>query len=562
MNTTPREFGGCFLLHTHLPWLKATSIEGESGQRWFHEAVCDSYLRLFHIFRRLHEDEYSFRIVLSVSAPLAAMFQDRDLAAGTEKYLRSRIDLCQSEVLRNSFSPRSRALADYYLNHYRSLLGAWQMLEGDISSLITGLVEDGIIELVCTASSHPMLPFLIGYPEHLEYQIRGALDAMERWSGVRPKGFWLPECGWHPMLDEPLRKAGIEWTVLEKPQVVEVPDSVPVVLESGLGIHFRHRGSMGLIWDRQHGYPSHGSYRDFYRDLGMEMDPGYLRPFLAGGQSRGFTGFKHRSIEGGDYDPGRARRQACDHGRHFAMALERWAVEMKTLPLPGAADPEPMIVMPFDTELFGHWWFEGPDFLDSVIRNVGDACHGSSWQWKTPSETRLSIPGRAGGLASLPGLSIPSGSWGEGGDFSYWINSENEEYSRLVAMDREAFWLAVRLRVNSSGGMTPVEEVEFRKWFELGFRCLCLEEASDWLFMISAGHTADFGRDRIRHFSHLLHRVIGSAGRVDPTFEEEIDGELGGFPLLLPTDWMDLIGLPRTGWTVNTGWDRRADGVG
>src|SRR5713226_9375164 len=204
---------------------------------------------------------------------------------------------------------------------------------------------------------------------------------------IGPVGCWLPECAYAPGLDPILQEANVRWFVLDahgllfgtpRPQRAIY---APCYTAAGPAAFARDRDSSRQVWSAEEGYPGDPAYREFYRDVGFDLPLEHLEPIARG--ERKFSGVKYHRITGRKsekqlYDRAEAEKAADAHAAHF---LEQRCAQFRQL---AALNVDPTVVVPFDAELFGHWWFEGPRFLESFIRKA--AFDQKDFCLTTPSE--------------------------------------------------------------------------------------------------------------------------------------------------------------------------------
>ncbi|TGU90008.1 DUF1957 domain-containing protein, partial [Mesorhizobium sp. M00.F.Ca.ET.186.01.1.1] len=138
------------------------------------------------------------------------------------------------------------------------------------------------------------------------------------------------------------------------------------------------------VWSTFDGYPGDYDYREYYRDIGFDRDMDYIEPYIHPAGIRIHTGLKYHRITGRDvekqlYEPDWAREKAASHAGHFLYHRERQIEEAAVW-----MDRKPLVVATYDAELFGHWWYEGPQFLDYLLRKT--ACDSQIVKLITPSE--------------------------------------------------------------------------------------------------------------------------------------------------------------------------------
>lgn len=539
---------GCFLFHSHLPWSHESVPGTEAGRRWLYEAIAESYLPLLNGLESWHRDGKFFRCVLSFSPPLIAMLSDDRLGDLFRNWLRRQMELSQMEIVRNSFHAPLKRLGHYYLDRYSECLRTWDFMGGDLRPVLRRLAMEGSLEVITTSATHTLLPFLLNEPRQLEFQIRGGLGALHKWLDMGSCGFWLPECAWHPSMELPLVRAGVRWVMIDDGYGLRPP----VVTGNGLTVFFRNQASAGLIWDATSGYPTAPEYRDFYRDIGQDLDPDYLSPYLMDGNGRGFTGLKYHAISGDYYHPESAQSGLLRQASEFLTQSGTWS-DPSVNRVSGDQELTDFHLMAFDTELFGHWWHEGPRFLDFLVQ---ESASGASMalKWETPSGYMMRNSGKEveeSGCAARPlrpvdVWSLAPGSWGSNRDFGFWIHESNQDESMMVARDRQEFWAAMDDWLTRKSQFKTDDWQEMIELFCAGYCALVLEESSDWLFMIRAGQVPEYGRRQINFYHRLVRDVtsrLSCKGRVSA--EERKNISRLPYPLMLPSDWLETIVSPR-----------------
>jgi 1,4-alpha-glucan branching enzyme len=367
-----------------------------------------------------------------------------------------------------------------YFEHHRNLVGAFRAYQ-----------ESGHLEIITTAATHALLPLMGGQTPSVRGQVLTARDHYRSCFGRDPRGLWLPECAYARGLELVLQDANLRWFILDTHGLLHADPRprygvyAPVFTPNGLAAFGRDLESAKQVWSRHEGYPGDPRYRDFYRDIGFDLDLDYVRSYLPSPSHRGFTGIKYHRITGPGlaketYDRALALRVAEEHAAHFvASRLDQ--VER----LSGVMDRPPLLVCPYDAELFGHWWYEGPEFLDQVVRQV--SARGETLQCVTPEEYLRRHPTQQ---ICTPGES----SWGEEGYWRAWLNETNE-------------WIYPHLRV-AQERMTELAQhfpqatgVRLRALRQAA-RELLLAQASDWPFILRTGTSPAYATRRVK--SHLL----------------------------------------------------------
>lgn len=451
-----------FLLHAHLPFVRhldASRLEHE----WLFEALRESYIPLLMV---LETARLSGPVTLSVSPTLIAMLEDELLMERFRAYLDRMAAWQAAEVGRIGtdarFGPALRAhgeglqrVADWYRAH-----------RGDMLAVLRDLYRTGTIDLWTTAATHAFLPYAA--PRAIQAEIDVGLNVFRAAFGASPGGFWLPECGWRPGLDAWLRAAGVRHTVLDLAE----PDPLrPIATSRGLVAFGRDRRLSRRIWDAHGGYPAASVYRDFYRDIGYELSDADVEPYLVPYGVRRMTGFKYWRITAAaapaePYDPVQAAGQAARDANDFASQVR---ARLR------AGGDGSWITLPFDAELFGHWWHEGPDFLARLLPLLP---LGAAGQVQASEKLSVHDP-----LAS---------SWGRRRSGEVWCNPQNEWVYPLYARAEEA--LAETARTSPPRGPSARALTQAAREFLLAI-------ASDFAFMLDGGDTAAYAQERL--FTHL-----------------------------------------------------------
>jgi 1,4-alpha-glucan branching enzyme len=293
-----------------------------------------------------------------------------------------------------------------------------------------------------------------------------------------------------------------------------------VFTPNGIAAFGRDFDSSRQVWSKHEGYPGDARYRDFYRDLGFDLDLDYVRPHLPSPQNRGFTGMKYYRITGGSgpkeiYKREEALQAADEHAQHF---LNERITQVERLA--GLLDRPPLIVAPYDAELFGHWWYEGPEFLDRFARKA----------FQNQKTVELITPGEYLHRHPTNQIATPSAStWGEEGHLRAWLNETNEWiYPHLQVAQERMTGLVKKFSKKS----TALQ----KRALQQAARELLLAQASDWPFILRAGTSPDYARRRVK--DHLL-RFIAlhdqlTATSVDEKWLSEIEARDNLFP---DVDW-------------------------
>ena len=481
------------VLHAHLPFIRYPAHEGHLEENWLCEAITETYIPLLDMFGNLLSDGIDFRMTVSLSPTLLCMFNDELLMTRYQHYIDSRVELAEKEISRTCGDPGLRAVARMYHRRFLKIRRLFaEVYRKDLTSAFGQLAGSGRIELITCPATHPFLPALFSVPEAAWFQIAVGAEYFRSVFGDRPTGMWLPECGFVPGIDIMLKKAALKFIFLEGHGMPGRPPEgirtiyAPARTPSGTAAFFRDPQSSRQVWSSVGGYPGDPDYRDFYRDIGFDLSREYVGPYLPGGV-RTFTGLKYYRITGGKekkpYIVSLARRKTGLHADHFIAAKKKQLLFLRE-----KLGMSPLITAAYDAELFGHWWFEGPDWLNLLLRKGSRP--RNSFRFTCPPEY-LSLEGKL--ETAMP----PSSSWGEGGHSSTWVNESNSWiYRHLVRGARLMGEIAGK---NISRGL-------LKKAADQAARELLLAQASDWAFMMKTGNASEFAR---RKFTVHMRNFFG-----------------------------------------------------
>jgi 1,4-alpha-glucan branching enzyme len=513
------------VLHAHLPFVRHPEHEKFLEESWLFEAVTETYLPLIQINQGWRRDQLPARFTLSLSPTLCSMLLDPLLRERYAKHLDGLIDLAEKEIHRTHWDRQFRDLAWMYHHKFCQARETWRHYEGNLISAFRQFQDENLLEIITTAATHALLPLMSNHPPSIRGQILTARDHYNRCFGRDPRGIWLPECAYAEGVEKFLQEADIRWFILDTHGILHAKPRprygtfAPIFTPNGVAAFGRDFDSSRQVWSKHEGYPGDPRYRDFYRDIGFDLDFDYVKPHLPSPDNRGFTGMKYFRITGGAgekqvYQRDHALAAASGHARHFLD--ERLAQARQVAPL---LDRPPIIVAPYDAELFGHWWYEGPEFLDFLARKL---CHEQK-------EISLITPGEYLQRHPTNQIATPgASSWGEEGYWRVWLNESNEWiYPHLQIAQERMTGLA-----NKFPTATGLKARALRQ----AARELLLAQASDWPFILRAGTSPDYARRRVK--DHLL-RFIAlheqlTETKVDEKWLREVEARDNLFP---DVDW-------------------------
>ncbi|MDP3878592.1 MAG: DUF1957 domain-containing protein [Methylobacter sp.] len=477
------------VLHAHLPYVRHPEHDSFFEESWLFEAITECYLPLLGVLDRLEHDKINYRLTLSLSPTLISMLRDELLQARYLTYLQSRLELAEKEIVRTRKQPEYQKLARLYRRFFLHTLNTYQQrYRGDLLAAFKQHQATGKLELITTAATHGFLPLLNVSETAVRNQINTGVATFKANFGVAPTGFWLPECAYYPGLESALADAGISYFFVDSHGILDASSSpsdgvyAPLACVNGVAAFARDPESSRQVWSSKDGYPGDFDYREYYCDIGFELDLAYLAPYILDGETRINTGIKYHRVTGGDqpkaiYNPKRAKAKAYQHAQDFINKRQQQIHQ-----LAATMDRPPIIVAPYDAELFGHWWFEGAYWLESVLRLASENSNGL--QLISCSDYLTSQP--------APQIATPAAStWGDQGYSSYWINDSNDWiYPLLHKAETDMEKLA---RDVQGLALTPLQT----RTLNQAARSILLAQASDWPFIMKSGTTIDYANKRI-----------------------------------------------------------------
>ncbi len=553
-------------LHSHLPYV-LNHGRWPHGSDWLCEAAIDTYLPLLETLRELATAGVPAPVTIGFTPVLANQLVSPTFAAELEAYFEQRLTACDeaATTLAGTYDEPLIPLTDYWRERLQRLRALFRSVNGDLVAPFRALEEAGHIEIIGGAATHGFLP-LLGRDESIRLQLVLGRAEHKRLFGRAPAGCWLPECAyrargpWAPLPDAPaaderpgteefVAAAGFRYFFTDAHLAAAgMPlspyDEIPMGAER-FDLHarpqrvapfvgtiehtpyqaYRLRSAGGgrakvvalvrdpvasaQVWSRHSGYPGDGTYLEFHKIRW----PGGLKLWRVTGNG----------VDLGDkqpYDPAAARGRAADHAMHFVHLLQRIAVESQKVGEDG--EPGDVVVSPFDTELFGHWWFEGPDFLGQVYRRFADTSD------VRPTTASKHLRDRA----PTTTLQLAAGSWGANGDYSMWLNDETVWTWRRLWPLEDAFWEAAPAALAVAAARPILAQAA---------RELLLAQGSDWQFIISTGEVADYATRRFNQHCDDLERLLaalakGGGGDLESgaAFAEELRVRDDVFPDILP----------------------------
>jgi 1,4-alpha-glucan branching enzyme len=510
-------------LHSHLPYV-LNHGRWPHGSDWITEAAIDTYLPLIESLTALDAEGVRAPVTVGFTPILANQLASDAFRGELERYFEQRLAHCDEAPasLRETGDAHLVPLVDYWRDRLTRLRSLFRSIDRDIVGVFRGLESRGRLEIMSSAATHGFLP-LLARDESIQLQLDVGRREHRRLFGRTPAGCWIPECAyrprgpWKPLpnapdtgprpgIEEYLADAGFRFffadahmaragsplglygqMVANELEHVASPDAkwestrtpyraygvTSAYTTETVAAFIRDPESSAQVWSRHQGYPGDGRYLEFHkirwpgglklwRVTGNDVDLGQKEP----------------------YDPPTASAMAAGHAAHFASLLA-------TIASTDPAHRRGVVVAPFDTELFGHWWHEGPEFLGNVYRSLRVQ---PNVRPATASEHITTYRPRIG-------LRLAAGSWGANGDYSMWLNPLTEwTWPRIWDLE-ERFWTLAREAIELPSAYEPLAQAT---------RELLLVQSSDWQFIISTGAVADYAIRRFNGHADACERLFAA----------------------------------------------------
>ncbi len=477
------------VMHAHLPFVRHPEHPVFLEENWLFEAMLESYIPLLDMLDNLMNDGIDFRITMGVSPTLCEMLSDNLLRERFSKRLDSLIDLADREIERTRHYPDFNHLAKHYHDRFTRARHVFEeACRRDLVSAFRALQDAGRLEIIASAATHAFLPLMQGR-RAMRAQIRMGVQNYRRHFGREPSGMWLPECAFVPGLDDELAAARLQYFFLDSHGILfgsprpRYGTFAPVYCRSHVAAFARDIESSKQVWSSEIGYPGDPEYREFYRDLGYDAEYDYISDHLHPDGIRHDLGIKYYRVTGEvplqdkqPYDPDKAFERVDTHAADFLANRQAQVIRLQCL-----LGRKPLIVAPYDAELFGHWWYEGPAFLDLLLRKI--ACDQDEVRLVTPREYLDDHP-------TLQVVEPSSSSWGDKGYFEVWLNGANDWIYRHLHKAESRMCSMV----DGFGGNDSLRE----RLLNQAARELMLAESSDWAFIMTTGTMVDYAEKRVR----------------------------------------------------------------
>ena len=513
-----------FILHAHLPFIHHPESEDYLEEEWLFEAISETYIPLLLNFKKLEEEKVDFRITMSLTPPLLNMLDNKLLQKRYIKYLEKHIELATKEVKRTAYDAHLNNLSKYYLERYLNDLRVFtEVYNCNLINEFKHFQDIGVLEIITCGATHGYFPILYVNEKTVRAQIAVGVETYKKYFGKSPRGIWLPECGYIPEVDKYLKEFGIEYIITESHGILYADPTpifgtfAPIVSPDGVVAFGRDIESSRQVWSSVCGYPGDFNYRDFYRDIGYDADYDYIKPYIAKNGVRVNTGIKyHRITSKGNfkdyYNLQWAKDSAERQAGHFFDSRVNQINELSDIMSPA----KPIILCPYDAELYGHWWYEGPYWLYVLFKKI--YYDKGNFKLITPGEYIDKYPEMQ---ECTPCIS----SWGANGYSEVWLNSSNDYVHKHLHVAADRMVELAHLFPNEKKAIK-------KKALNQCARELLLAQSSDWLFIITHGTMVDYAKKRIKEhigrFTKLYEQI--KENKIDDDFLKAIQKQDCIFP--------------------------------
>jgi 1,4-alpha-glucan branching enzyme len=519
-------------LHGHLPFIHHPEHDTFLEEDWFFEGLADCYLPILAMMDGWRHDNVAASITLGLSPPLLSMMGNQRLRERTARYLDARRVLVERYLQTLSWDSPFRGAAELNRDETGRAIARYDGCGRDVARAFAEHHHAGRVEIMTCNATHGLTPVLQDL-DSARAQVREAVKTHERFLGFRPRGIWSPECGIHPSGLQALAEENLCFTFTEDRAVryawppPQHDVYRPLWSPEGVGLFPRDPGSAKEVWSAAEGYPGDFRYREFYRDLGYDAADDMLDPVHKQGTgAKKNVGVKMHRITGRvgldekqPYVPNDAFAAVEQHAQHFAERRTQDAVDIEK-----ALGTQACITAAFDCELFGHWWHEGPWFLDKFLRKLA-AGTVAGMPAPKPVTAFHYLELEPTQQVAFPAVS----SWGDGGAFEVWVNERNDWLWRRVFDAKQRYGDVVRARGTGNGDV-------YGRAVRQACRELLLAQSSDWPFILTMGTQMGYAQKRpVVHLSRM-HRLLSAIerGQIDEADLSQMEERDSVFPDIDP----------------------------
>lgn len=511
------------VLHAHLPYVRHPEYEDFLEEDWFYEGMVETYLPLLGILEKFIEEDVDFRLTMTITPPLAGMMTDPLLQDRCLRYINRLCELSEKEVWRTRYLPEFNETAKMYESKLKVARRLFEKYHRNVITGFKNLQDTGKLEIITCCATHGFMPLKV-HEQAMRAQIRIAVDDYQDKFGRKPRGIWLAECAYTPGVEKFIKEAGIMFFFVEAHGILYGTPRprygvfAPVYTPNGVAVFGRDMETAHQVWSGDIGYPGDSNYREFYRDVGYDLDYDYVKPYLHQDGVKRNIGLKYFRITGKvslndklPYAPDKALKKAAEQAGNFMFNREQQIKHLN-----GYMGRPPIVVSPYDAELYGHWWYEGPDFLNYLFRKI----HFDQDVFApiTPYEYLQKFP-------KNQILTPAASSWGDKGYFEVWLNGTNDWIYRHLHKAAE------RMVEIANENKNNKDRLKVRALNQCA-RELLLAQSSDWAFIMTTGTMVEYAqkrtKDHVIRFSALYDMI--KRNQIDENFLRDFEWKDNIFP--------------------------------
>jgi 1,4-alpha-glucan branching enzyme len=496
------------VLNLHVPFICRSGASWSPEERLFFAALSETYLPLLEALDRLDADHIPFRLALSLSPSLCHLLSDESLLQRYVEFTDRQIEFGLREIERTARDPQVQKLSRFFYDKVvdRRILFT-ERYEGNILKIFDLYQKKGKVELLTTAATYAFLPFYTACAGAVQAQLEVASSSHRRFFSINPQGFWLPELGWNEELDEQLRAYGFSYTILDTHGfLLGTPPPArgsffPVKTPSGVLLLSRDYYAARELAEPGTGFSCDPWYQDRREDVGYELPPEAVKPFLGPGGVRTRTGFTYRrqgepQAPGAApkplYEPEQAALRAREHARLFLEnRISRFNLAKEYM------DETAVSLCACDADTFGRGWYEGSLFIEALFR---EGVKNGEIQFMNPVEYLYKQPPHTY-ATMVPEFS----SWGGNGYAETWLDAANDWIYRHIIRSLERMMELAERFADDTG----LKERALNQ----AAREILLAQASDWAKTLSKGESPEYARSQIegalRNFT-TIYEALGS----------------------------------------------------
>jgi len=533
-----------FMLHSHLPFYRKAGM-WPFGEENLYECMAETYVPLVNAISELYYEEgIKAKLTVGITPILAEQLNDEHLKNGFVEYLDEKIKSVSKDLERYPdekvpYSQHLKYLAKYYFDWYSNIKTSFvDKYNKDLIAQFKKLQELGCIEITTSGATHGFSP-LLATDNNLNAQFKVGSDTTKRLFGKKAQGAWLPECAyrqgyeytgkdgqkhWRPAIEVTLQNNDIEYFFTESHVIeggnsigcrrvvgiygnieyIPLPEREPTgydtysaywLPDAQVAVMGRNDRAGYQVWSAADGYPGDGCYREFHKkDDKSGMN--YWR-------------ITSPTTDLGDkmlYDPVLALNQVNSNSDHYTTMLYHLLNDYKQ----SHGGKEGLVMVSFDTELYGHWWFEGIEFIKQVIRKLNNFL---------PQIERMTAGEYLKAHPPTEAIQIPESSWGQGGHFYVW-NNHLTEWMWPIIHSCEKRITAIADKYHT----IPEDKLLHRALNQLARENLLLQ-SSDWPFLITTWQAKDYATDRFREHVDRFEFIADmiESGNIDDSKLKEIE---------------------------------------